>query len=189
MDLRERLADDANWRLREVVQLALEEPNAVLRGWDAAPPPGGYCGLAGGSTLYLLSGTARVGAVEYPWRVVLKVLSPVSGRDNPTRVHDWKREMLLYRSGLLEALPVGVRAPLCYGCDEQEDGSVWIWLEHVREDGERMWPTARWALAARHLGQLNGAYLAGRPLPHAPWLGGQRLRTWLERHGELVARI
>jgi hypothetical protein len=44
-------------------------------------------------------------------------------------------------------------------------------------------------LAVRHLGQFNGAYLAGRPFPQAPELNGQRLRTWLEAHGERVARI
>jgi hypothetical protein len=96
---------------------------------------------------------------------------------------------LLYASGLLDALPAGLRAPPCYGCDELADGAVWLWLEHVREDGERSWPSARWADAARRLGQFNGAYLAGRPLPHAPWLGGRRLRAWVERHRPLVAQI
>jgi hypothetical protein len=36
---------------------------------------------------------------------------------------------------------------------------------------------------------MNGAYLAGRPLPAADWLGGRRLRTWVEAHEERVARI
>jgi len=168
--------------------MALGEPDAVLGRWHAAPLHGGSGATAGG-WLYLLRGVARVGAAEHPWRVVLKVLAPVAGQDDPTHIRYWKREMLLYRSGLLDALPAGLRAPRCYGCDEQADGTVWLWLEHVREDGERAWPPARWALAARHLGQFNGAYLAGRPLPHAPWLGGRRLRTWLERHGQLVAQI
>jgi hypothetical protein len=90
---------------------------------------------------------------------------------------------------LLDALPPGLGAPRCFGCDDLSDGSVWIWLEHVREDVERRWPVERWALAARHLGLLGGAYATGAPLPSVPWLGGRRLRTWLEHHDRLVARI
>src|SRR5262249_9796263 len=102
---------------------------------------------------------------------------------------DWKRELLLYRSGLLDDLPAHLRAPRCYDADDPADGVVWLWLEHVREDGEHAWPLERWALAARHLGQLNGAFLVGRPLPGFPWLGGQRLRSWLGRHTSLVTLI
>src|SRR5207244_1273281 len=78
------------------------------------------------------------------------------------------------------------------------DGAVWLWLEHVREDGERVWPLARWALAARHLGRFNADITlpaapvgtrAGRQIPHAPWLGGRRLRTWVEEHEQRVAMI
>jgi hypothetical protein len=144
---------------------------------------------AGDGALYALSGTAHVGAAERPWRAVLRMLAPVAGRDDPTHIQYWKREPLLYGSGLLDDLPGGLRAPRCYGCHELADGTVWLWLEQIREDGEGSWPLARWALAARHLGQFNGAYLAGRPLPRAPWLGGRRLRTWLAHHGPLVAQI
>jgi hypothetical protein len=184
LDVRERLEDAAAGRLREVVRTALGEPGAMLGEWDAAPMQ-----ATASRALYLLTGASRVGAAEYPWSVVLKVLAPVAGQDDPAHIFYWKRELLLYQSGLLDDLPTDLRAPRCYGCDEAADGTVWLWLEHVQEDGERAWPLTRWALAARHLGQFNGAYLAGRPLPHAPWLGGRRLRTWLERHGELVARI
>jgi hypothetical protein len=184
LDVRERLAGAAAGRLREAVRTALREPGAVLGGWDAVPVQ-----RAASRSLYLLAGAARVGAAEHPWRVVLKVLGPVAGQQDPTHIFYPKREPQLYQSGLLDDLPAGLRAPRCYGCDELADGTIWLWLEHVREDGARAWPLARWSLTARHLGQFNGAYLGARPLPHAPWLGGRRLRTWLERHGELVARI
>ena len=190
LNVRERLATVAAGRLQEVARAALGEPGAVLGDWDAVPlSAGGFGALDVARSLFLLQGVARVGPAERPWSVVLKTLSRVAGQDDPTHIGYWKREMLLYRSGLLDDLPAGLRAPRCYGCDEPADGIVWLWLEHVREDGERAWPLARWALAARHLGQFNGAYLAGRSLPRAPWLGGRRLRTWLERHGPLVARI
>jgi hypothetical protein len=180
----ECLARDDAGRLREVVRAALGEPGAVLDRWELVSMQS-----TASRSLCLLNGTARVGAVEHPWRVVLKVLRPVAGQDDATHIFYWKREALLYRSGFLEDLPAGLRAPRCYGWDEPADGSVWLWLEQVREEGERLWPLARWALAARHLGRFNGVYLAGRPLPQAPWLGGRRLRTWLARHGPLVERI
>lgn len=178
-------------RLRAVVRVALGEPAALVCAWEAQPLRGGSgAGAAGGeSALYVLAGTARVGAAERPWSVVLKVLAPVDRLDDPTHPRYWKREPLLYRSGLLDDLPGDLRAPRCYGCDELADGTVWLWLEEIREEGERAWPLARWALAARHLGQLNGAYLTQRPLPHARWLAGNRLRAAVEGHAPLVARI
>jgi hypothetical protein len=45
------------------------------------------------------------------------------------------------------------------------------------------WPLERFAQAARHFGQLNGAYLAGRPLPAVPWLNTQWRREWVEVAG------
>jgi hypothetical protein len=184
LDVRERLAGTAAGRLQVVVRTALGEPGAVLGGWDAAPMQ-----AAASRALYLLTGVARVGAVEHSWHMVLKILEPVASQQDPTRIFYPKREMLLYQASLHDDLPAGLRAPRCYGWDELADGTLWLWLEHVREEGARRWPLARWSLAARHLGQFNGAYLAGRPLPHTPWLGGRRLRTWLEAHAERVARI
>jgi len=61
---------------------------------------------------------------------------------------DWRREALAYHSGLLDDLPGDLTAPRCYG------------------------------VAARHLGQFNGVYLAGRPLPTQPWLNRGFLRAW-----------
>ena len=188
MDLRGRLAGRAPGRLQEAVRAALGEPGAVLGAWDAAAGKGGPAPLEGARSLFLLRGLARVGAAERPWRVVLKVLARRSGHDDPAHIDYWKREALLYGSGLLDALPAGPRAPRWYGGDEPADGIAWLWLEHV-EDSGGVWSPARWRSAARELGRFNGAYLAGRPLPATPWLGGRRLRSWVERHRPLVARI
>ena len=189
LDLREHLDGPAVGQLRDAVRAALGEPLAVLGQWEAAPMHGGFGALAGASSLYLLSGLARVGRAELPWSVVLKLLTPATGAADPRHIRYQRREFLLYRSGILDTLPSGLRAPRSYGCDESEDGTCWLWLEHIREDDERAWPLSRWALGARHLGQFNGAYLTVPQLPVAPWLGGRRLRTWLESHDVLVARI
>lgn len=180
MDVREQLARPAAGRLREVVGAALGAPDVTLGAWNATPLGGGAGMFAVARQLYLLGGVACVRGTDCPWSLVLKIAAPAPGQDDPTAIGYWRREALLYPSGLLNDLPPGLRAPRCYGCDVQVDGQIWLWLEHVREDNKvHLWPVARWALAARHLGQFNGAYLAGRPLPRAPWLGGGRLRSWL----------
>lgn len=208
IDVRERLGGADGGRLREVVRAVVGDDGAAIGNWSVTPLHGGFGALAGGNALALIAGTARVGSTERPWRVVLKIVAPAADRDDPGQIQYARREALLYRSGVLADLPPGLRAPRCYGCDAQSDGTDWLWLEYVQEDGESVWPIERWALAARHLGQLNGAYLAEpaasrsggsdratdrsprpRPLPEAPWLGGGRLRSWLGRHVPLVARI
>src|SRR5687767_11593591 len=97
LDVRECLTGEAAGRLREVVRAVLGEPGAVLGEWDVAPVQ-----AAAGHPLYLLTGTARVGAAGHPWRVVLKVLAPATRPQDPTHIFYRQREALLYRSGLLD---------------------------------------------------------------------------------------
>lgn len=184
---RESLPDPE--RVSDVVRVALREPGAALGEWHAAPLGGEFGALAGGSRVYRLSGVARVGVVERSWDVVLKVIRPGAGSDDPSHIRYRKRELLLYRSGLLDELPDGLGAPRCFGSEELADGTSRIWLEYVRESQDHAWSLDRWALAARHLGRVNGAYLVGRRLPDAPWLKGRRLGSWLDGHVPLVARI
>jgi hypothetical protein len=189
MDVRAGRAAETEEGLLAAVRVALGEPAAALTVWQAAPLGMNAGMFAMERRLYLLTGTARAGAVERPFRLVLKVFTPAPDRHDPVRIDYWQREALLYRSGVLEDLPGSLRAPRCYRCDEHADGTIWLWLEYVGEEGEGDWPLTRWAVAARHLGQFNGAYLGERPLPAAPWLGGRRLRTWLEGHGRQIRQI
>ena len=86
---------------------------------------------------------------------------------------------MAYWSGLLDDLPGGIAAPRCLGVDVSADGIVRLWLEDVAPENDAPWSLDRYALAARHLGQFNGAYLAGRSLPDAPWLSTSWLRGWV----------
>ena len=181
MDIWGPVVEIAKRRLQELVPKVLGE-------WEAVPLKA-FGALDVARSAFNIRGMARVGVAERPWSLVLKVLGPAAGPDDPTHIDYWKRELLLYSSGLLDDLPAGLCAPRCYGCDEPMDGVVWLWLEHVREDRDRAWPLARWALAARHLGRFNGAYFVGRSLPRTSWLSGQRLRTLSDRHHSLVAQI
>ena len=125
--------------------------------------------------VYHLTGSGWAQEQEVEWSLFLKVLSLRSEGHNPVSSEQahalyWKREALVYQSDLLANLPGGVRGPRCYAITEQPDESVWLWLEDVKDRFGPQWPLKQYAQAAYHLGQMNGAYLAGRPLPSYPWL-------------------
>ena len=77
---------------------------------------------------------------------------------------------MAYESGLLEALPGGLKAAECYQLDHVSDTEIWMWLEDLSESEGRVWPLERYGLLARYFGQLNGAYLTDLPLPTHDWL-------------------
>jgi hypothetical protein len=126
--------------------------------------------------LFRWRGRALVGGAEREWSLILKVWR----RDPKTDVSEqwtyWKREFLAYSSGLLDDLP-GISAPRLFGAADEGD-VAFVWLEEVPEDGDHRWPTARYVTAGLHLGRFNGAYLAGRPIPKAPFLSRDQLRSW-----------
>lgn len=155
--------------------------------------------MAGG--VFHVAGTARTRGAVCPWSLVCKISHAPGGRSwpdgriapagwgtDPAHNQYWRREALAYRSGLLDDLPGVLVAPRCFGVDERGDDTLCLWLEAVRETAPRPWSVSRYGIAARHLGQFNGAYLAGRPLPAAPWLNRGFLRATTEEPAR-VARI
>ena len=76
--------------------------------------------------------------------------------------------------GCCVTYPADSQAARCYGVEAHGD-TFQIWQEEVVDEVGRPWPLDRYSLAARHLGQFNGAYLVGRPLPTGPWV----LREWI----------
>jgi hypothetical protein len=152
----------------------------------------GVAGLPGGATVPSGPGAG-------PSSLILKVLHPPqlapSGAadagplpdfwSEPSAWRYWRREAFVYGSGLLDGLTGGLVAPRCYGVAERADGTVWLWLEDIadlyRQAGGG-WPSSqRHLLAARHLGELNGAYLVRGPLPAVPWLNRDDARLCIER--------
>ncbi len=124
---------------------------------------------------------------------ILKLLAPA--RDAPgfwrpgaseTHWYYWRREADAYRSGLLARLAGGLRTPRCDGVFERADGTVALWLEDLRGRAAPGWTVARYGLAARHLGQAQGEFLAGRPLPAQPWLSRGWLRAYVDRRDRIA---
>jgi hypothetical protein len=182
--------------LLEPVRQALGDATADIDAWEARRMA--YVELAHESGgLFRVHGTATTAGaptVTRPWSLVLKVArAPAAGvvhlgrplpsgwgRDPTHRLY-WRREALTYQSGLLDDLGGGLTAAGCYGVQERSADSAWLWLEDVSGTQGVAWSVERYALAARHLGQFNGAYLVGRPLPNFPWLSRDWVRQWCQQ--------
>lgn len=164
--------------MTEVVCAIFADPNSTVLTVETHPLTGG---TGEGLGLYRVTGTAHVNHLVTVWSVVLKILSPAVSGQAPSAWNYWRREAHVYESGLLTTLPGPLAIPRCYGVTDQVDGSCWIWLEDLGQTTETDWHTDRYWLAAHHLGQHNGHYLTGHPLPAYPWLNHTFLPQWLDR--------
>lgn len=158
--------------LRPLVRVALSSDSAELVDWRYEPI-GAFLGPVTRG-VYRVGGTALQGNHELAWSVVLKV---IAAPDFNTHMYGdvahplyWKREALAYQSGLLDDLPGGLKAPRCLAVVEQQDESIWLWIEDVKERYGERWPLEQYACAARAIGMFNGAYLVDRSIPPYPWL-------------------
>lgn len=157
----------------------------TVGGWTRERMVGG-----GGEELgvWNLTGTVSIDGVSKSWNVFLKGWAvPRAG----SRPQDWdwpEREALLYQSGFLCGLPAAITAPKFFGETQRPDGSSWLWLEGISDEGAR-WPLERYAVAARHLGRMNGAFLVDRDLPDQAWLSRRWLGQWLEVAGPAVKEL
>ncbi len=173
-------------KMSAIARQALNRHNFRIQGWRARKLDGS-AGNPASLGSYRFDGVGVDRNEWLDWSIILKVIqSPANlGYDNfgdgdaQTHWNYWKRELLLYKSGWLESLPEGIRAPKCYDVAEIPGNIGGIWLEDVKDSFSGNWPLHRYALAARHLGRLNGIYTSRRKLPSFSWLCKQRTRQWL----------
>ena len=163
--------------LSELLQGVLGGQSVTVGEWQEETLEGGF---ELDSAIHRLYGTATIDGRTQAWSLIVKVIRSSENSADPQGCHYWKREMLAYQSGFLKELPGKLAAPHCYAITEQPDASVWIWMEDVKDDNPQPWSIDQYAQVARHLGQFNGAYLAGRPLPADPWVTHDWLRKYLE---------
>ena len=169
--------------LTSKVRASLDLPFFQLDDWNCTSLTGHISNPATGG-IYRVTGNGQQNGVSTPWSLILKIVhlaedAPQGWGTDLMHFGYWKREALAYRSGILKDLGPTLKTPRCFGTVEQPDGSVWLWLEEIAESGPAAWPVSRYGLAARHFGQWQGTYLAGRPLPDSPWLKTGWLRSWV----------
>jgi hypothetical protein len=161
--------------LTPIARRALGSETIEVTHWDYQQIHGGIGGGVFGTAIYRLAGQGRDQGKTAPWSVILKVLWARADSDE-SDCYYWRREADAYRSGWLDDLPGGLAAPQCFGIVEHPGEACWLWLEEVVDEIGR-WPLEHYGLVARHLGQFNGAYLTGEPLPSWSWLSSGWLRA------------
>ena len=170
--------------LTPLVQQVLDREDVAVDRWRYEPVVGGIDMSSG---VYRFSGNGLATRETLPWTLILKVAQATpDSQGAPHRWRHWKREMLAHQSGLLSDLPGGLVPPRCYGADEHRDGMTWIWMEEVKDEVHERWPLEYYGSVARCLGQFNGAYLTGKPLPDHPWLTRKHLRQYVENAAPAV---
>jgi hypothetical protein len=173
--------------LTPLVQRALESATAEVTDWEASLISGGAGSMGiDASGVYRVSGHGRDQGRTLPWSLILKVAASSAHGGDPD---GGAREWYAYQSGLLGDIPGGLVAPRCLGTVAQPDGALWTWLEKISDTHGPHWPLARYGLAARHLGQFNGAYLTGRSIPSWPWLSTGWLRGWVAQRAPEIATL
>ena len=168
--------------LTPLARLAVGQGDLCLEGWQVQALSGGF---DQGSSVQRISGVGEVNGKSTPWSLILKTITCTPGNSaSPQASHYWQREPNYYQSGLLDDLPTGLRAPRCYAVVEHPE-SFQLYFEDLKDafngpGPDHGWPMETYRTAARCLGEFNGAYLAGVPIPAAEWIPRQWLGVYLE---------
>ncbi|MEZ4862667.1 MAG: phosphotransferase [Caldilineaceae bacterium] len=162
--------------LTPLAQAAMNSPNLRINDWHRTT-----LSVQGRRTIFRFAGMGYNGTAPQPWSLILKEIEAPERDDAPDLELDcwfyWQRESLLYAAGIPQTLNGDLRAPRCFGAMEPLPHLRWIWLEDLQDCYVGKWPLDRYGLAAYHLGKFNGRYLAGQPMPVAPWLHDHGLRS------------
>lgn len=171
------MGDGRDAGLRDAVADLVGRPVAALE--DVRREVLEYDAFLAHRTVTRIRGSAvlAAGGARVPWSLVEK-RTEGPALAVPYLVANGARELAAYRSGLLDALPPGIRAPRAHGTARDADGGVTLWIEEVRHRGPRPLDRAALLDAARALGALAGRWL-GRP-PADPWL----FDGWIDRHAQ-----
>jgi hypothetical protein len=168
--------------LTPIVRKALGDDRLAIDQWQLIP----LDGAADGSydqAVYRFQGTLC--GDRRRWSVILKAIRAHPEQDANTYRY-WKREFDVYQSGFLDTLKSGnLIVPVCYQAVEFSGEYCWLWMEDVSGGQPRPWSLERFAVAAQHIGQFNGRFLAEGLPPALPLLR----YDWLRQEVKAVAGL
>ena len=184
--------------LAPVVRRALDVPDAWPSEWSCEPLD---WQIVNPSTagLYRVVGTAEVDrGPPRPWRVVLKILhlpdltgTPVESGyiDRPEDWNYWKREVLARRSGIPDRFSWPLRPVRCWGTEDVDDTTAWLWLEGLDTSPRRVaWSLPELADAAYGWGAFAAQGVAIQAdVQCQPWAARTWVRGWVASFGALGA--
>ena len=154
--------------LAPLVRSVTSLPQGEVVDWTSRTLQGGTVG-----EVHLLEGTAKAGPTDgrlVDWSLVVKVQRQWARPHDPD---SWRREFLMYESGLLDDTGPTLAVPDLLRSDVEDD-VIWLWLERVAGvTGEDM-ALEHYRQVATDLGRMQGEYLAGRELPCHPWFSSRR---------------
>jgi hypothetical protein len=173
--------------LTPLVQSALNNETVEVISWEHKQL---HTGAGEWTAVHRFSGQGLDQGQTVPWSLILKTLRPQVPGDAPSAWNYYRREADAYESGWLDDLPGSIAAPRSFGViEEHPDGTCWIWLEDITDIIGPQWPLEHYAVVARHVGQFNGAYLTGQPLPDWPWLSSGWLRGYVAQAASTMAPL
>ncbi|MGV2805089.1 hypothetical protein GNF85_15810, partial [Clostridium perfringens] len=77
------------------------------------------------SGIFRLHGLMKVYNELKPWCVILKIIKPdTAEKDNMKHHNYWRREALVFESGVLRELPDSIYGAESYLVEEQQDGTI-----------------------------------------------------------------
>ena len=150
------------------VEAAVGHTGLRITEWDHDLVKGEWA--SSGRLVCRFFGTAADETDEVPWSLYLKVPNPADTNYCPWHREPFQREVLLFRSGLLEDLPGQIAGPRLFGITEYAGEEPWMWIEDVGGRSAFEWPVERFGVTARQFGRMQGEFLAGWPLPDEQWL-------------------
>jgi hypothetical protein len=185
------MSDDAEVRVKQVdpayltdlVRCVLDKPRLKLKEWQCQPIQGGF---ELSNAILRCWGQAEDGELSLPWSLVVKIIRSDEKNSDGNGIWYWKREAQAYQSGFFQRMPKYLAAPCCYAIAEQPDGSMWLWMEDVRDDFGGKWSLEHHGTVAHQLGQFNAQYLNGTPLPDEKWITHNWLRKYVEHAAPVI---
>ncbi|MFC7597473.1 hypothetical protein ACFQU3_19300 [Terrabacter sp. GCM10028922] len=173
-----------------MVRRALDVPDARPLEWSCEPLDVELVNpLTAG--LYRVVGTAQVvPGPARPWRVILKVIQhpdftgtalEFGYAELPGDWNYWRREVLAYRSGLPDRFTWPLRPVRCWGTEDIDDTTAWLWLEELDTTSRRPhWSLEELAVSAHDWGAFSAQGLAMvGDVESLPWAARRWLRGWV----------
>lgn len=167
--------------LQDCVRSTLKERDVLITNWQIEPIGVRKFNFTTAG-IYRLHGTALKRNQELPWSLVLKIIQPEADEMNHPQHHNyWKREGLVFQSGVLHHIPNFIQVPECYMVEEKSETEVWIWMEEVKEDNNGSWSLDDFSFIAHQLGRFHGAYTTDKfTLPNFEWVCQNWLQSWIK---------